>query len=72
MLLGETIGVALGALRANKLRSFLTMLGVVIGVGAVIAVVALGRGAQQSVNARTSRWITESFFRTARSSTSTP
>jgi putative ABC transport system permease protein len=52
MLLGETIGVALGALRANKLRSFLTMLGVVIGVGAVIAVVALGRGAQQSVNAR--------------------
>jgi len=54
MLLGETIGVALGALRANKLRSFLTMLGVVIGVGAVIAVVALGRGAQQSVAARIS------------------
>ena len=54
MLLGETIGVALGALRANKLRSFLTMLGVVIGVGAVITVVALGRGAQQSVNARIS------------------
>src|ERR1700680_1944765 len=54
MLLTETIGVALGALRANKLRSFLTMLGVVIGVGAVIAVVALGRGAQESVNARIS------------------
>jgi len=54
MLLGETIGVALGALRANKLRSFLTMLGVVIGVGAVIAVVALGRGAQESVSARIS------------------
>ena len=54
MLLGETIGVALGALRANKLRSFLTMLGVVIGVGAVIAVVALGRGASQSVQARMS------------------
>ena len=52
MLLGETIGVAIGALRANKLRSFLTMLGVVIGVGAVIAVVALGRGASQSVQAR--------------------
>ncbi len=52
MLLGETIGVALGALRANKLRSFLTMLGVVIGVGAVIAVVALGRGASESVQAR--------------------
>src|SRR2546423_519782 len=54
MLLGETIGVAIGALRANKLRSFLTMLGVVIGVGAVIAVVALGRGASQSVQARIS------------------
>ncbi|MFL5483158.1 MAG: ABC transporter permease [Gemmatimonadaceae bacterium] len=54
MLLGETIGVALGALRANKLRSFLTMLGVVIGVGAVIAVVALGRGASESVQARIS------------------
>lgn len=54
MLIGEIVSVAVGALRANKLRSFLTMLGVVIGVGAVIAVVALGRGAQQSVNARIS------------------
>jgi len=52
MLLGETISVALGALRANKLRSMLTMLGVVIGVAAVVAMVALGRGAQQSVNNR--------------------
>jgi putative ABC transport system permease protein len=49
---GETIGVALESLRANKLRSFLTMLGIVIGVGAVIAMVALGRGAQQSVKER--------------------
>ena len=49
---GETFGIALDALRANKLRSFLTMLGVVIGVAAVIAMVALGRGAQQSVNER--------------------
>ena len=52
MLLGETLSVALGALRANKLRSMLTMLGVVIGVAAVVAMVALGRGAQQSVNNR--------------------
>ena len=50
MLLGETISVALEALGANKLRSFLTMLGIVIGVAAVITMVALGRGAQQSVN----------------------
>jgi len=48
----EILSVALGALRANKLRSFLTMLGVVIGVAAVIAMVALGRGAQESVKER--------------------
>jgi putative ABC transport system permease protein len=52
MLIGETIAVALGALRANKLRSMLTMLGIVIGVGAVIAMIALGNGAQQQVNDR--------------------
>lgn len=50
----ETVGIALNALRANKLRSVLTMLGVVIGVAAVIAMVAIGRGAQQSVNERIS------------------
>jgi putative ABC transport system permease protein len=52
MLLGEILRVALGALRANKLRSVLTMLGIVIGVAAVIAMVALGRGAQKAVNER--------------------
>jgi putative ABC transport system permease protein len=52
MLLGEILSVALGALRVNKLRSFLTMLGIVIGVAAVIAMVALGRGAQTAVQER--------------------
>ena len=52
MLIGEIISVALGALRANKLRSLLTMLGIVIGVAAVIAVVALGTGAQEAVKDR--------------------
>ncbi len=52
MLIGEIISVALGALRANKLRSLLTMLGIVIGVAAVIAVVALGTGAQSAVKDR--------------------
>ena len=54
MLIGEILSVALGALRANKLRSLLTMLGIVIGVAAVIAVVALGAGAQSAVKARIS------------------
>src|SRR2546426_8097672 len=52
MLLGEIIVVALEALRANKLRSLLTMLGIIIGVGAVITMIALGSGAQKSVQDR--------------------
>jgi putative ABC transport system permease protein len=52
MPVSEILGVALEALRVNKLRSFLTMLGIVIGVAAVIAMVALGRGAQESVKQR--------------------
>jgi putative ABC transport system permease protein len=54
MLFGETINVAISALRANKLRSLLTMLGIVIGVSAVISVVALGTGAQKAVKDRIS------------------
>jgi putative ABC transport system permease protein len=50
MLFGEILGVALSAIRANKLRSLLTMLGIVIGVGAVITMVALGSGAQKAVS----------------------
>ena len=49
MLISEIIWVALGAIRANKLRSFLTTLGIIIGVSAVIAMVSLGEGAQQVV-----------------------
>src|SRR5438067_8357 len=52
MLLGEIVKVALEALRANKLRSLLTMLGIIIGVGAVITMIALGSGAQKSVQDR--------------------
>ncbi len=52
MLLGETISVALESLRVNIVRSLLTMLGIVIGVAAVIAMEALGRGAQNAVSAR--------------------
>jgi len=44
--------VAFRALRRNKMRTVLTMLGIIIGVGAVIAMVALGRGAKAQVQAR--------------------
>lgn len=49
MLLGEILRVSFGAIRANKLRSFLTTLGIIIGIGAVITMVALGEGAQRSI-----------------------
>ncbi len=52
MLLGEILRVALGAIRSNKMRSFLTMLGIIIGIAAVITMVALGQGAQKSVQDR--------------------
>jgi len=52
MLLGETIAVAFQSIRANKLRAVLTMLGIIIGVGAVITMVALGSGAQKAVEDR--------------------
>jgi len=45
----ETLRVALRALLRNKMRSFLTMLGIIIGVGAVIAMVAIGEGAKARV-----------------------
>ena len=41
------IRIAMRALARNKLRSILTMLGIIIGVGAVIAMVSVGQGAQQ-------------------------
>src|SRR5581483_4014159 len=50
--LGQSVGSALAAIRSNKLRSFLTMLGIIIGVGAVIVMIALGQGASQAVQAR--------------------
>ena len=45
----ESFRVALDALRANRLRSLLTMLGVIIGVGAVVMLVAIGSGAKREV-----------------------
>ena len=51
MKLTATFFIALRALRRNKLRSALTMLGIIIGVGAVIAMVAVGNGARSEVEA---------------------
>ncbi len=52
MLIGESIREAFIGIRSNKMRATLTMLGVVIGVAAVITVVAMGTGAQKAVQAR--------------------
>ena len=50
MLIGETFLVALQSIRDNLFRAALTMLGIVIGVAAVITMVALGSGAQQAID----------------------
>jgi putative ABC transport system permease protein len=52
MLLWMIVKVALKSLSANKLRSMLAMLGIIIGVGAVIAMLAIGAGARSQVIAR--------------------
>ena len=52
MRLAEAWRVALDALRANRLRSVLTMLGVVIGVAAVVALVAIGTGTKQQIESQ--------------------
>jgi len=54
MLYFEIMRVAIGSLRSNPMRSILTMLGVIIGVAAVITMVALGTGAQSAVESRIS------------------
>ena len=49
MLFNESVRIAITALFANKLRSVLTMLGIIIGVAAVIAMVSIGMGVRQQV-----------------------
>jgi putative ABC transport system permease protein len=53
MQIWESVRIALRALTANKMRSILTMLGIIIGVGAVIALLSVGHGFEQ--------YITEQF-----------
>ncbi|EFO81334.1 hypothetical protein OSCT_0805 [Oscillochloris trichoides DG-6] len=47
----ETLGFALATLRTNPMRTLLTTLGVLIGVAAVVALLAIGRGSQESITA---------------------
>src|SRR5581483_8046974 len=53
--IGQSVTSAVDSLKANKLRALLTMLGIIIGVAAVIVIVAMGEGARQSVQDRLSR-----------------
>jgi putative ABC transport system permease protein len=50
MVMGEILRVAFTSIRGNLFRAALTMLGVIIGVGAVIAMLALGTGAQRAID----------------------
>ena len=50
--LAETLSISLDALRANTMRSILTMLGIIIGIAAVITMIALGNGAQNAIRDR--------------------
>ena len=52
MQFANTIQIAMRAIRRNKVRSALTMLGVIIGVASVIAMIALGSGARASIDAQ--------------------
>jgi putative ABC transport system permease protein len=49
MVLSELLKTSLSSIIANKLRSFLTMLGIIIGVGAVIIMVSIGEGAKKQI-----------------------
>jgi putative ABC transport system permease protein len=49
MNIGNLLKVALNALKRNKMRSFLTMLGIIIGVASVITMLAIGQGSKKSI-----------------------
>ena len=54
-MIGEAVRLAAGRLRANALRSLLTVVGLVIGVGSVVTLVAVGNGSAADVNDQFSR-----------------
>jgi putative ABC transport system permease protein len=62
MHIGKTAKISLLALNRNKMRSFLTALGIIIGVGAVIAMVSIGQGAKAEVELRFTEMGTNLLF----------
>ena len=72
MELREGFSVALDSVIANKMRAALTMLGIIIGVGAVITAVSIGKGAQQAVTERIQALGSNLLFLEAGSSRSGP
>ena len=65
----NTFRLALRALARNKMRSSLTMLGIIIGVGAVIAVVSIGQGAEYLIQEGIQSMGTNAVFISAGSAT---
>src|ERR1700731_1960014 len=64
-----TLQIALRALLRNKMRSILTMLGIIIGVGAVIAMIGIGQGADQTVQKQIATLGSNMLFITSGSAT---
>jgi len=62
MRIQESIKVALRSMVANKLRSGLTMLGIIIGVAAVVSLMGIGRGAQRAIDSQISSMGTNLLF----------
>lgn len=62
MLVGENIMLALTAIRSNKMRSFLTMLGIIIGISSVIAITSIGSSAKAVVNNEFSNFGTNDMY----------
>jgi len=58
----NTIKIAVNALRRNKFRAFLTMLGIIIGVASVIAMLAIGQGSKKSIQDQMSSMGTNMIF----------
>ena len=63
----NSIKIALSALKRNKFRAFLTMLGIIIGVASVIVMLAIGQGVQKEHSGPNVRNGYQSYFCNARS-----